>query len=72
MPTKYKSSLKKMIGHVSFRSVMSNNDKGRYFASTTIDGNKYTGEGLSEREATIDLRQQVDQLAIKNAVDIPT
>lgn len=65
------SNVKRMIGHIPFSSVISEDKKkGTFIAHTNFNGTQLFGNGPTERQATLDLKQQID--SISRTSKVPT
>lgn len=69
---KYKSSMKKQLGGFSFKSAIQASNDGAFIAHTTLNGTRYEAIGKTEREATIRLTEQMNNLGASNKIDVPT
>jgi hypothetical protein len=62
--TKVVPMMTRMLGHVPFHSIVTEDaKKGRYMASVKFNGKQFVGGGENARQATLDLRKQIDKAA---------
>lgn len=71
-PPKIKPMLTRMIGHVPFRTTITQSDskKGLMVATATFNGTKLVGVGPTTRQATLAVRKQIDDAVSHSKADL--